>query len=453
MTEKRSHFVRLPSVVAVVLTFAVVASNVFFLNKTETLVVPNREVSQLSVKQQQPTAAAAATITVEDAPIVATSPTVFFCATASRHAFGEARAIFESVLPEYQWVKINIKKGFQQMEMNNKVRKLGINNEWDFFLTPLIGKLCGCTDQELRWIMDEFRGNGIYVSGESIGDYLPANMNNKYVIGPTSVESDRTMTLTYLQMTWWQVFRPMYGGDSVLLDPARRPRGLQPNADKDFLVYAASNCIGFRETAFRQLSEIAPAHFGGKCNGGGGDAETPMTNRTFAKSGVTLNNWKDNVGFYSKYRFCLVMEHINEESYMTEKILMAFLGGCIPIYYGSKAIHDVFNPEAFVYYDIHRPKAALDLVRRLEENPVAYDAMLRKPLLYSDDTIDARGTLAKYFGFSESVAGGGVLKANIRSKLGLDRYDFSETTTTTNRKQPDSTATDSAPTGVKPQMQ
>ncbi|CAE8650562.1 unnamed protein product, partial [Polarella glacialis] len=49
------------------------------------------------------------------------------------------------------------------------------------------------------------------------------------------------------------------------------------------------------------------------------------------------------------YRFALVFENKLVPGYVTEKIVNAFLAGSIPIYWGSRAVLDLFNPEAFVY--------------------------------------------------------------------------------------------------------
>jgi len=345
---------------------------------------------------------------------VVSVPTVFYCKRDDGNAFGEARAIFEAVLPEYQWVQCSIRNNRDAKTWRKRLLSEGRNNPSDFFLMPLG---LACDSLTMMFLLDDFRGSMLYVSGESlpVGGYLPERMKggSKFLIGPTMVKSDWTFTLTYLQMTWWGLFRPMYGGDAVLLDAAHRPRGVQPDDNKGFLVYAASNCVGFRDEAYVALSSIGPAYHGGKCRGGGRD----RTNRTAVKSGISLKNWKDNVAFYSQYRFCLVMEHIYQEAYVTEKILMAFLGGCIPIYWGSKMVKDIFNPEAFIYYNITDPEPALRLVQSLEENRTAYTDMLGRPILAGD----ANETIADYFGFADDVGAGGRLRDRIRRKLGVDK--------------------------------
>ncbi|CAK0823016.1 unnamed protein product, partial [Prorocentrum cordatum] len=49
------------------------------------------------------------------------------------------------------------------------------------------------------------------------------------------------------------------------------------------------------------------------------------------------------------YRFALVFENKLVPGYVTEKIVNAFLAGSIPIYWGSSAVLDVFNADAFIY--------------------------------------------------------------------------------------------------------
>ena len=353
-------------------------------------------------------------------------PTLFVCEKGLENAIGEAKSIFRSILPEYEFVsifaggkmktKMDTDAGFRQ----RIVEEEGRNNPWDFLLIHTRDK---CTESD--WIRDKFAGNILYVSGESIGENFRLDAGNKFLIGPTSEVSNRTYTLTYLQMVWWLWFsrgrRYDQNFDShevarKLLDPAQRPSG---KAQKDFLIYAASNCVPFRNQAYVDLSSIGEAFHGGRCQG----TKETSPNRTKAENNIRLRNWWDNIEFYGGYRFCLVMEHVKEQAYITEKILMAFLGGCIPIYYGSTNIFEMFNPESFVYYDVNNPKPALDLIRRLEGNNTAYREMLRRPILANGNE-----TISKYFSFSDAL-GSGMVKKQIRTKLGMEGYNFVNHTT------------------------
>jgi len=346
-------------------------------------------------------------------------PTIFLCDGNGVH---EAMPILASVLPEYDVVRINFKRGWEKSRVQWELPDVGRNNPWDILIRSLTG---GCSTAVMEhWIKDGFRGNEALVSGENHGDYMPQNMERKFVIGPlyevdpkTNKTNDHVLTLTYLQMVWYTFFRPAYdtGGklpESLLADASLRPRG---NATKNSLIYAASNCVGFREQAFEEISKLFPVHYGGKCKGSNANN---LQNRTKAENGISLRNWPDNIEFYSNFRFCLVLEHSNELPYMTEKILMAFLAGCVPIYYGSDLVLDVFHPDAFIYYDIENSKPALDKIACLEKNSTLYNQMLDNPILR-----DGENTIAKYFSFRGDI-GGGQFKERIRETLGIENYEF-----------------------------
>jgi len=52
---------------------------------------------------------------------------------------------------------------------------------------------------------------------------------------------------------------------------------------------------------------------------------------------------------YKDYKFVLAMENKDEKRYITEKIMNAYMGGAIPIYWGSDGMIDkIFNPKSFI---------------------------------------------------------------------------------------------------------
>ena len=110
------------------------------------------------------------------------------------------------------------------------------------------------------------------------------------------------------------------------------------------------------------------------------------------------------------------MEHIATPGYITEKILVAFWAGCIPIYWGPMEIMDMFNPKAFVFWDPEKLETALERIRYLETNRTAYGQVLQQPIL-------APGALKKYFSLDDDF-GGGILKARIRHFLGVEAFEF-----------------------------
>jgi hypothetical protein len=107
------------------------------------------------------------------------------------------------------------------------------------------------------------------------------------------------------------------------------------------------------------------------------------------------------------------MENRNAKGYITEKILNAFMAGCIPIYYGTPDVFDIFNKRAFIWYDVKDPQSALDRIAYLEENRTAYDEVLKEPILAHGEE-----TIRKYFSWNDEL-GHGAIKWHIRDMLGF----------------------------------
>lgn len=53
----------------------------------------------------------------------------------------------------------------------------------------------------------------------------------------------------------------------------------------------------------------------------------------------------------SEYKFIITFENCQKDMYITEKILHGYYSLTIPIYWGSKNIHNFFNPNSFIYID------------------------------------------------------------------------------------------------------
>ena len=209
-----------------------------------------------------------------------------------------------------------------------------------------------------------------------------------------------------------------------LFDPLQKPR----NTEEAFLLYTASNCVRFREQAFRAIAKVVSKipreahknrskalHKGAKC---GGVMKPPMSPW---KPKSWHGNWRSNFESYRHYRFCLVLENQYQPGYITEKIVLAFWAGCIPIYYGTEEVFDIFNPRAFVYYDPGRPQQALAQIVHLETNQTAYDEMMKEPILaHGNDTID------RYFSLQDGVGRNSFLKQRIRDMVCAQVQDLEQ---------------------------
>ena len=258
-----------------------------------------------------------------------------------------------------------------------------------------------------------FNGKKIVFDGEGANNKVMQNKQNAYYVGRSTKQP-----LFLGQVSC------IYGAMSMFHGANRSPLiFLKPrkNTGKNFLLYAQSNCIQYRQNAFDMIVDLARAnglqdpHALGACAG----------KHTELKIKHGTRQWHHNPHTMHNYRFTLAMENRVNAGYITEKIINAFLGGTIPIYYGTLDVLLIFNPKSFIFFDILNPTPALDQILWLEKNPHEYYKMLAQPIL-----LDGNATLEKYFSLSDDI-GGGKIRHEILNML----FENSQ-----NRKQKHETA-------------
>jgi len=125
-------------------------------------------------------------------------------------------------------------------------------------------------------------------------------------------------------------------------------RQLKYTVKKYNFVYIASNCTQqVREKLFEKLKasngdnsdEKRLARAYGRCQNTESGKSHPQDTR----------NWADNYKIYNDFKFVFAIENSINPGYITEKILLAFQGSSVPIYYGSNLIKNYFNEKAFYY--------------------------------------------------------------------------------------------------------
>lgn len=108
-----------------------------------------------------------------------------------------------------------------------------------------------------------------------------------------------------------------------------------------------------------------------------------------ASGGAFRNNIgyrvKDKIEFISGYKFNLALENSKTKGYVTEKIADAFIANTVPIYWGSEAAKQDFNPDSFINVDDY---ASLDsFIRdldRINNDRDRYLKMLNAPTRLSE---------------------------------------------------------------------
>ena len=123
-----------------------------------------------------------------------------------------------------------------------------------------------------------------------------------------------------------------YGTEPRLWDYFRHDAAKPRSKQERFLIYVNRNCVNFREEAFDSIAVEFPdktLEYGSTCLG----HKKNLTN--VRRTDIRLQKWSTmwrtmNKDLFHHYRFCLVMENQYLEGYITEKIMNAFIGGCIP---------------------------------------------------------------------------------------------------------------------------
>lgn len=89
-----------------------------------------------------------------------------------------------------------------------------------------------------------------------------------------------------------------------------------------------------------------------------------------------------SVPFYSRHKFTLALENSQMPGYTTEKIIEAWAGQTVPIYWGDPVIETVFNKDSFINATRYSSwDELLCEVRRIDQDDDAYMRMLETPIL------------------------------------------------------------------------
>jgi hypothetical protein len=161
----------------------------------------------------------------------------------------------------------------------------------------------------------------------------------------------------------WSAFEPLVEIDSLL-----RPRhATQMRAG--FCCFVAANREPHRMLAVERLSRIRPVDLFG-----------PITGEPFQGSKYEL---------LSRYRFNLCFENSIFPGYYTEKLLHAWVGGCIPLYYSDKWFARDFNPLAAINRsDFASLDEFVDFVAMVDASPSRFEELYRQPLLLARPSLD-----------------------------------------------------------------
>jgi hypothetical protein len=133
-----------------------------------------------------------------------------------------------------------------------------------------------------------------------------------------------------------------------------------------------------RNKMFTRLNQVKYVHSAGRhlnntggCLGGGWGSQS-------------------HISYIKQFKFMICFENTKMETYSTEKIVNAYLGGAIPIYRASEHITNIFNKESMLLLEDDSDEAFNELIKKiieLDSDDNKYKALKRQPI-FTQDNID-----------------------------------------------------------------
>ena len=92
------------------------------------------------------------------------------------------------------------------------------------------------------------------------------------------------------------------------------------------------------------------------------------------------HGYQECIEFMSEYKFVIAMEK-TEHGYITKKIINPLMAGVIPIYWGSKKIHDYFNPDRIL--TVENEDDFIPIIKKIKElmeDNQKYSKVIEQPI-------------------------------------------------------------------------
>ena len=148
-----------------------------------------------------------------------------------------------------------------------------------------------------------------------------------------------------------------------------RPRKLDMTGKDKFCALIAGNPEGLRINLFHSISKYKQV-----------DGYGNMFGR--ALRGSKFDLLKD-------YKFCLCPENSVYDGYVTEKLIDAYAGGCVPIYSGDVSVGYDFNTSAFLNYQASKDmEDFVDTIKQMDEAIDWYKERYEQSLLLEEPKLD-----------------------------------------------------------------
>ena len=217
----------------------------------------------------------------------------------------------------------------------------------------------------------------IVFSGEQVQVH---NKKFDLSIGFDHIESNNNymrLPLWFLYIDWFNVRLPilMKNPDSTPFFWLTRKRKAKPRKKFCLFVCGDGKCE-HRNKIFERLHAIKHIDSAGRMYN---NMKIPGDNYDI------FGKYMIKTKFSQDYRFALCPENESHPGYCTEKILNAFAGGCVPIYWGDMTVTQDFNEKAFVNGNGKSIDEVISEVMEIENNPEKWIEIASQPVFRNPD--------------------------------------------------------------------
>lgn len=94
--------------------------------------------------------------------------------------------------------------------------------------------------------------------------------------------------------------------------------------------------------------------------------------------GHGYNDIPDKWDALAPYKYHIVLENSVQPDYWSEKLADAFLGFCLPVYYGCPNINDYFNEDSLLTIDINNITSSVQILQYLLDHEECYEQKKQK---------------------------------------------------------------------------
>jgi hypothetical protein len=192
----------------------------------------------------------------------------------------------------------------------------------------------------------------VYYTGENKRPHKSANLNLTFDY--TLEHNNIRFPLWYLYINWYSQTIPMPFNhiNKILQKPSFEEMS---KTKTKFCVFIAGHSRNCPRAHFTQMLHNKYKHV--DCAG-----------RCLNNIGRILGGKESKkIEYMRPYKFCIAFENSQYPGYCTEKILHAFLAGCIPIYWGDPKVGNDFNDKSFLHLQSHDGSEMLEMIEKIKE--------------------------------------------------------------------------------------